>query len=113
MLKAGSDLGAHIAARPKQRPWPIQAVGDRVFRPKRRITLTTVDALTDLSALQRDIIIDKTLHGLIVPQQQRAVVCCAATLSTKTAFQEWCEQYPGKDLNRVSAAQGDGSETPP
>src|ERR1035437_2219503 len=67
MLKTRSDLGANSAARPKQRPWPIQAVWDRVFRTKRRITLTTVDALTDLSALQRDIIIAKTLHGLIVP----------------------------------------------
>jgi hypothetical protein len=77
MLKARSDLGARIAARPKQRPWSIQAVRDRVFSPKRRITLTTVDALTDLSALQGDIVIDKILHGSIVPQQRSVVVCCA------------------------------------
>jgi hypothetical protein len=73
MLKARRDLGAHPAARPQQRPRPIQAVRDRVFRPEWHFTLATVYALTDLSALQRDIIIVKTLHGSIVPQQRNVV----------------------------------------
>jgi hypothetical protein len=54
-----------------------------MFCPKRRITITTIDALTDLSALQRDIIIDKTLHGSIVPQQRTVVT---AALSRKLRF---------------------------
>jgi hypothetical protein len=80
-----------------------------VFRPKRRITLTTVDALTDLPALQRDIIIDETLHSSIVPQQRGVVVCCTFR---NRCVSKWCEQNPGEYLTNVSAAQGDGSETP-
>jgi hypothetical protein len=69
MFKARRDLRARITARSKKRPRPIQTVRDRVFRPERRVTLSTVDAFTDLSALQRDVTLDQTLHGSIVPQQ--------------------------------------------
>lgn len=66
MLKARCDLGTKIAARPEESPWAIQAIRDRVFRPKWHVALTAVDALTDLPALQGDVIIDQTPHHSIV-----------------------------------------------
>jgi hypothetical protein len=44
-----------------------------VFRPKGRVTLAAVDALTDLPALQRGEIILQN-PGSILPQQNRALL---------------------------------------
>lgn len=69
MLKARCDLGANTAARPQEGPGAIQAIRDRMFRPKWHVALTTVDALTDLPALQGDVIIHKTPHHSIVARE--------------------------------------------
>ena len=69
MLKARRDLGTNIAARPQQGPGAIQAIRDGVFRPKWYVALTAVDALTDLPALQGDVIIHKTSHDSIVARE--------------------------------------------
>jgi len=51
MLEARCDPGTNIATRPKESPRAIQAIGNRVFRPKWHVALSAVDALTDLPAL--------------------------------------------------------------
>lgn len=66
MLKARCDLGANVAARPQESPGAIQAIRDRVFRPKWHVALTAVDALTNLPALQGDVIIHQIPHDSIV-----------------------------------------------
>jgi hypothetical protein len=42
-----------------------------VFIPERRVALAAIDAFTDLSAIQGNVVIDKTLHGSMVPRQAR------------------------------------------